>query len=573
MNKLTKSKVNTQIQKEHENDKEQMDVILSKASKVMVESPAGYGKTKTMINKIKYFIINNQLPKNKKILCLTFSVNSTDKIEKDIRDAFNTGEVNHRKLVRIGNYHSVALNILSKYGYLISDKLKEMEELVTLDEKDKHVQNHLNANEKKVVKKFNDIINDGVLLNNFYKEYVLEYNSIIKNKLLPANIITYNSYLTLCIELFKTKEEIESFYQIYYPIIIIDEFQDTNILSLLLINSLINSQTKLYLFGDSLQRIYGFMGAIPNLIDVVTEEHHMEYIKLKNNYRFKDNHNMLVLNNNIRENIKIPKNPNIIEDSKVNVYVASDQENEAKLIYNLIKEKNLDNKNLVILFRSRNKNTKIIFEYLNSKSLKIYNGLFQTTDSDYKEFHKRVNRIFIDYIKTQKRDRSFTRRDIKRLVDIVTKELYKDIEIFDSYIQLLNVFLDHSCSDYSYDYRNDYIQRVLQNQELKNYLNFIEDRVVITTIHSAKGLEWEYVILPDMESGIFPNDYWTKKNPKTFIDELCVFYVAFTRAQKEVYYTASKREYGAGKAEHRTFDTNISSFLSLPGIILNKKTL
>lgn len=54
----------------------------------MVEDPARYCKTNTMVNKIKYLILNNQLPKYKKILCLTFSVISTNKIFKDINESF-----------------------------------------------------------------------------------------------------------------------------------------------------------------------------------------------------------------------------------------------------------------------------------------------------------------------------------------------------------------------------------------------------------------------------------------------------------------------------------------------------
>lgn len=35
---------------------------------------------------------------------------------------------------------------------------------------------------------------------------------------------------------------------------------------------------------------------------------------------------------------------------------------------------------------------------------------------------------------------------------------------------------------------------------LKQYIEFIDANVIFSTIHGAKGLEWDYVILPDMEA-------------------------------------------------------------------------
>jgi len=39
-----------------ESDKDQLDAIFSKSPHLIVEAPAGYGKTKTMVSKIAYLI-------------------------------------------------------------------------------------------------------------------------------------------------------------------------------------------------------------------------------------------------------------------------------------------------------------------------------------------------------------------------------------------------------------------------------------------------------------------------------------------------------------------------------------
>jgi DNA helicase-2/ATP-dependent DNA helicase PcrA len=60
-----------------------------------------------------------------------------------------------------------------------------------------------------------------------------------------------------------------------------------------------------------------------------------------------------------------------------------------------------------------------------------------------------------------------------------------------------------------------------------------EDYVVISTIHSAKGLEWSIVHLPHVVDGAFPSDM-ALKSPAGLAEERRLFYVAVTRARDEL---------------------------------------
>jgi DNA helicase-2/ATP-dependent DNA helicase PcrA len=60
-----------------------------------------------------------------------------------------------------------------------------------------------------------------------------------------------------------------------------------------------------------------------------------------------------------------------------------------------------------------------------------------------------------------------------------------------------------------------------------------EDYVVISTIHSAKGLEWSIVHLPHLVDGAFPSDM-ALKSPAGLAEERRLFYVAVTRARDEL---------------------------------------
>jgi len=64
-----------------------------------------------------------------------------------------------------------------------------------------------------------------------------------------------------------------------------------------------------------------------------------------------------------------------------------------------------------------------------------------------------------------------------------------------------------------------------------------EDYVVLSTIHSAKGQEWDVVYVMNVADGNFPSEYATGK-PEMIEEERRLLYVAMTRARNELYLCA-----------------------------------
>jgi DNA helicase-2/ATP-dependent DNA helicase PcrA len=67
-----------------------------------------------------------------------------------------------------------------------------------------------------------------------------------------------------------------------------------------------------------------------------------------------------------------------------------------------------------------------------------------------------------------------------------------------------------------------------------------EDYLVISTIHSAKGLEWSAVHVPHVVDGFIPIDM-ALGTPDGLEEERRLFYVAVTRARDELYLYAPLR--------------------------------
>jgi DNA helicase-2/ATP-dependent DNA helicase PcrA len=69
-----------------------------------------------------------------------------------------------------------------------------------------------------------------------------------------------------------------------------------------------------------------------------------------------------------------------------------------------------------------------------------------------------------------------------------------------------------------------------------------EDYLILSTIHSAKGLEWDSVYVIHAADGNIPSDMATRNNEE-IEEELRLFYVALTRAKDHLYVCYPLRYY------------------------------
>lgn len=66
----------------------------------------------------------------------------------------------------------------------------------------------------------------------------------------------------------------------------------------------------------------------------------------------------------------------------------------------------------------------------------------------------------------------------------------------------------------------------------------IPDRIFVTTVHKAKGLEFDNVIVFDAVDGRYPN-YFNQNNPRLAAEDARKFYVAMTRSKKRLFISQS----------------------------------
>ena len=95
-----------------------------------------------------------------------------------------------------------------------------------------------------------------------FREIYAEYNE----KLRLGNWVDFDDMVVLCNELFAARPDILSAWQRKYQYILIDEFQDINRLQYQVVRRLAEPENNLFVVGDDDQSIYRFRGARPEIM-------------------------------------------------------------------------------------------------------------------------------------------------------------------------------------------------------------------------------------------------------------------------------------------------------------------
>lgn len=584
------------ISEAHQGDQDQLGIIFSDEKRILVEAPAGCGKTHLMISKIAYLLATKQVPSTKQILALTFSVNAAYKVKKDsfekipaLLSQVGQPQLDSRNKIFATNYHGLARRILRLYGYLISEHFKNIDNFKSIDESNQQSLSNLGIglsfeDTMTLSSVANAIKNRDVdTLRNLHDQYV----KLVRTALIPNGYIPYNAILIIAKDLLNSYPHIANGYRNIFSHYIVDEFQDTNILSLEFLLALINAESKIMFMGDSLQRIYGFIGAVPDLIKLAESTLAMTKHELTTNYRFKDNHYLLSIDRVIRENAVVTCDEIARSSAVLKVFSCPDQTSEAlavsKLVNYLLAQEPPGK--VAILVRQRGRNTNILIDTLDENQIDYFYALFTDDDSEYIRFHSEARKAFFDLIAEAN---TFNKIISDRLVKhVIANFKLENAKYFQSLTVLLatflnNIFVKHG--HLSTEEKISFVRDTLEGNALKQSLGDVYSRIVVTTVHAAKGLEWDYVILSDFEPSTYPHYYGmcrfcnkqsicdlvvdnslSKDILNGFYDEISVFYVAATRAKNDLYITYSN----TGIANNGTLvRKNVSCFLKLPGITL-----
>jgi DNA helicase-2/ATP-dependent DNA helicase PcrA len=252
----------------------QQEIVESTHKYCYVVAGAGSGKTRTLMERIKW-LLGSSKP-GEKILALTFSNKAADELKGRLQS--NPGDDLNEK-VYVGTIHNFCMELVLQRGATIglspnlhifdseSDRLEVFTDALTsipqmqsryrnpdgsLDSK--HVKDTFNAfsNVKRNLR-FPTDYESKPLSQLLYQEY--------NSRMLAQDAIDFDDILLYAYRILAEKEAVASIYQRVYKHICIDEAQDLNRAQYEVVKALAGSSSSIFMVGDPHQAIYGFNGS------------------------------------------------------------------------------------------------------------------------------------------------------------------------------------------------------------------------------------------------------------------------------------------------------------------------
>lgn len=594
-------------------NKDQRSAVEKVEGPVIVFAGAGTGKTKTLTTRIAYMITEKDIdPKN--ILAITFTKKATNEMRERV---IKLSGVN-AKYVTISTIHAFCARILrqtiSKIGYDQKFEIVDEEDVnkIIVD-----IYKELDLSKKYFSPKAAaNIISS-------YKNGIGEINGVIKQvydayqkRLKENNQVDFDDLLVLTETIFSEFPDVLEHFQNKYKYILVDEFQDTNVIQYNIIKMLANKYKNIFVVGDDDQSIYSFRGAnVLNMYQFSNDYPDRTLIKLTQNYRstnaiLRGSNNLIKHNKHREEKELFSSNEGSLQDVVIHdsYYYEDEPRYIADEIKRLVAHENYNYKDIAVLYRtnviSRNIEMALIeagipyqiyggFAFLKRREIKDVLSYLKFIMDPENIFHfkriinlpsrgigdktieklllyKNEDETLFDVISRYKE--AFPSAKTEALVefkDLIIKlqSLFEKLPLPEFYEELLNLTGYKEFLKAEDDDENNRVQNV---EEFKSILIQLERRadlegmtnkdklqigfddvildetvgtkqdmngVVLSTVHSIKGLEFRAVFVVALEEGIFPS----LKEDSDIEEERRIAYVAFTRAKERIYITCVSR--------------------------------
>ena len=320
----------------------QQKAVLETEGPLLVFAGAGSGKTRVLTYRIAYLVQEKRVrPWN--IFAVTFTNKAADEMRERVARLLGSA-----KGTWISTFHSACARILREH----IDHLGFKRNFVIYDDQDqerhlKTIMKELNLDFKmfpprSIQSAIERLKNEGITpeqyspnpYNIFQKRLALVYQRY-QEDLHRNNALDFGDLLAFVVILFKGFPEILGSYQELYRYVMVDEFQDTNLIQYRLLRQIVQSHRNICVVGDDDQSIYRWRGAeVGNILNFEKDFPETKVITLEQNYRSTQNilqaANHVVRKNRYRKEKKLwTENP---EGELLSFFVAEDETDEARFV-------------------------------------------------------------------------------------------------------------------------------------------------------------------------------------------------------------------------------------------------
>ncbi|HSH10018.1 MAG TPA: ATP-dependent helicase [Oceanipulchritudo sp.] len=279
---------------------DQYAAVTAEPGPALVLAGAGSGKTRTLTYRVAWLLIEKHLSPDQ-LLLLTFTNKAAREMIERVQSLTGLGQTPRWS----GTFHSIGGRLLRRYGhhlglsqsYTIMDQ-SDSESLLTsvIKDADKAFLKNKDHPKPKVIhsllsyarntrQDFDDLFRDRYPWHDRITASVSGFVKLYDTAKREQQVVDYDDLLVLWLKLLQDFPEVRTACQEHFPYILVDEYQDTNIIQAGIID-LIGAHHNIMAVGDDAQCIYTWRGANFENIRSFPERHPGTRIyKILTNYR------------------------------------------------------------------------------------------------------------------------------------------------------------------------------------------------------------------------------------------------------------------------------------------------
>ena len=289
----------TKIEYKNNLNEQQLEAVTYLEGPLLIVAGAGSGKTKVLTSKIAHIIEEKKAFPNQ-ILSVTFTNKAAKEMQTRVSNILGKKAIG---LSWLGTFHSISAKLLRKHARAVG--LNHNFTIIDQDDQTRLIKNICkseNIDIKKISPNFILSVIDKWKNNGWYPDEVilkkgevieknlLQIYKIYQNKLIDLNACDFGDLLLHCVKLFQNNSDICKIYSTNFKYILVDEYQDTNIIQSKWLNLLSSHNKNLCCVGDDDQSIYSWRGAeIKNFLEFDKTYENTKVIRLEKNYRSTQN--------------------------------------------------------------------------------------------------------------------------------------------------------------------------------------------------------------------------------------------------------------------------------------------
>ena len=277
----------------------QIEAVAYLDGPLLIVAGAGSGKTKVLTSRIAHIIKQKKAYPNQ-IIAVTFTNKAAKEMQNRVSSILKKEAIG---ISWLGTFHSISAKLLRKHAPAVN--LHANFSIIDQDDQVRLIKNICKAGNidiKKISPKYILSIIDNWKNKGWYPEDVilkkkevlekgfLSIYKIYQSKLIDLNVCDFSDLILHCVKIFEKHPDIAKLYSKNFKYILVDEYQDTNLIQSKWLNYLSEYNKNICCVGDDDQSIYSWRGAeIKNFLEFDKIYKNTKIIRLEKNYRSSQN--------------------------------------------------------------------------------------------------------------------------------------------------------------------------------------------------------------------------------------------------------------------------------------------